>query len=74
MQTIKTRLSVDSQQSQQFVSSSPKKVEPVRRVLVRRVLRVLRVLQLISPGAWGLASLTFRSSGATPAPTRTSST
>jgi len=71
MQTIKTRLSVDSQQSQQFVSSSPKKVEPVRRVLVRRVLRVL---QLISPGAWGLASLTFRSSGATPAPTRTSST
>ena len=45
MQPMGVRLGVDYQQLQQFVSSSPWKVEPVRRVLVRRAL------QLIGPDA-----------------------
>ena len=49
---------MDYQQLQQFVSSSPWKVEPVRRVLVRRGL------QLIGPDAWVVDDTGFKKDGA----------
>jgi len=52
------RLGVDYQQLQQFVSSSPWRVEPVRRVLVRRAL------QLISPDVWVVDDTGFKKDGA----------
>ena len=58
MQPMGTRLGVDYQQLQQFVSSSPWKVEPVRRVLVRRAL------QLIGPDAWVVDDTGFKKDGA----------
>jgi len=58
MQPMGERLGVDYQQLQQFVSSSPWKVEPVRRVLVRRAL------QLISPDAWVVDDTGFKKDGA----------
>ncbi|TFC47443.1 IS701 family transposase [Cryobacterium shii] len=57
MQPMGERLGVDYQQLQQFVSSSPWKVEPVRRVLVRRAL------QLISPDAWVVDDTGFKKDG-----------
>ena len=54
MQTMGERLGVDYQQLQQFVSSSPWKVEPVRQVLVRRAL------QLIGPDAWVVDDTGFK--------------
>ena len=57
MQPMGTRLGVDYQQLQQFVSSSPWKVEPVRQVLVRRAL------QLISPHAWVVDDTGFKKDG-----------
>ena len=58
MQPMGTRLGIDYQLLQQFVSSSPWKVEPVRRVLVRRTL------QLISPDAWVVDDTGFKKDGA----------
>lgn len=58
MQPMGTRLGIDYQQLQQFVSSSPWKVEPVRRVLVRRAL------QLIGPDAWVVDDTGFKKDGA----------
>lgn len=58
MQPMGERLGVDYQQLQQFVSSSPWKVEPMRRVLVRRAL------QLISPDAWVVDDTGFKKDGA----------
>src|SRR5665647_2136188 len=58
MQPMGTRLGVDYQQLQQFVSSSPWKVEPVQRVLVRRAL------ELISPDAWVVDDTGFKKDGA----------
>jgi SRSO17 transposase len=46
MQPMGDRLGVDYQQLQQFVSSSPWRVEPVRKVLVRKAIGV------IGPHAW----------------------
>ena len=54
MQPMGGRLGVDYQQLQQFVSSSPWKVEPVRRVLVRKAV------QLIDPDAWVVNDTGFR--------------
>ena len=58
MQPMGTRLGIDYQQLQQFVSSSWWKVEPVRRVLVRRAL------QLIGPDAWVVDDAGFKKDGA----------
>jgi SRSO17 transposase len=58
MQPMGERLGVDYQQLQQFVSSSPWKVEPVRHVLVRRAL------QLIGPDAWVVDDTGFKKDGA----------
>ena len=58
MQPMGTRLGIDYQQLQQFVSASPWKVEPVRRVLVRRAL------QLIRPDAWVVDDTRFKKDGA----------
>ena len=58
MQPMGTRLGIDYQQLQQFVSSSPWNVEPVRRVLVRRAL------QLIGPDAWVVDDTGFKKDGA----------
>lgn len=57
MQSTGGRLGVDYQLLQQFVSSSPCKVEPVRRVLVRKAV------QLIGPDAWVGADAGFRKDG-----------
>ena len=46
MQPMGERLGIDYQQLQQFVSSSPWRVEPVRRVLARKAIEV------IGPQAW----------------------
>jgi SRSO17 transposase len=46
MQPMGSRLGIDYQQLQQFVSSSPRPVEPVRQVLASRAL------ELIGPEAW----------------------
>ncbi|MGE5857381.1 MAG: transposase, partial [Solirubrobacterales bacterium] len=46
MQPMGERLGVDHQQLQQFVSSSPWAVEPVRRVLAGKAI------ELIEPAAW----------------------
>jgi len=46
MQPMGGRLGVDYQQLQQFVSASPWKVEPVRRILVRKAVEV------VGPDAW----------------------
>ena len=58
MQPMGTRLGVDYQQLQQFVSASPWRVEPVRRVLVRRAL------QLIGSDAWVVDDTGFKKDGA----------
>ena len=57
MQPMGTRLGVDYQQLQQFVSSSPWKVEPVRRVLVHKAV------QLIGPDAWVVDDTGFKKDG-----------
>ena len=57
LQPMGTRLGVDYQQLQQFVSSSPWKVEPVRQVLVRRALK------LIGPDAWVVDDTGFKKDG-----------
>jgi SRSO17 transposase len=57
MQPMGERLGVDYQQLQQFVSSSPWKVEPVRRVLVRKAV------QLIGPDAWVVDDTGFKKDG-----------
>lgn len=46
MQPMGDRLGIDYQQLQQFVSSSPWPVEPVRKVLVRKAIGE------IEPQAW----------------------
>lgn len=51
-------LGVDYQKLQQFVSSSSRKVEPVRHVLVRRAL------QLISPVVWVVDDTCLKKDGA----------
>ena len=58
MQPMGTRLGIDYQQLQQFVSASPWRVEPVRRVLVRRAL------QLIGSDAWVVDDTGFKKDGA----------
>ena len=58
MQPMGTRLGIDYQQLEQFVSSSPWKKELVRRVLVRRAL------QLIGPDAWVVDDTGFKKGGA----------
>lgn len=58
VQPMGERLGIDYQQLQQFVSSSPWRVEPVRRVLVRRAL------ELISPDAWVVDDTGFKKDGA----------
>lgn len=57
MQPMGGRLGVDYQQLQQFVSASPWKVEPVRRVLVRKAV------QLIDPEAWVVDDTGFKKDG-----------
>lgn len=57
MQPMGGRLGVDYQQLQQFVSASPWKVEPVRRVLVRKAV------QLIDPDAWVVDDTGFKKDG-----------
>ena len=57
MQPMGDRLGIDYQQLQQFVSSSPWKVEPVRRVLVRKAV------QLIGPDAWVVDDTGFKKDG-----------
>lgn len=58
MQPMGERLGVDYQQQlQQFVSSSAWKVEPVRRVLVRKAL------QAIGPDAWVVDDTGFKKDG-----------
>lgn len=56
-QPMGERLRVDYQQLQQFVSSSPWKVEPGRRVLVRKAL------QAIGPDVWVVDDTGFRKDG-----------
>jgi len=46
MQPMGDRLGIDYQQLQQFVSASPWRVEPVRKVLVRKAI------EAITPQAW----------------------
>ena len=57
MQPMSERLGVDHQQLQQFVSSSPWPVEPVRRVLVRKAIG------LIGPEAWVIDDTGFKKDG-----------
>ncbi|WP_426986086.1 IS701 family transposase [Pseudarthrobacter sp. Y6] len=57
MQPMGGRLGVDYQQLQQFVSSSQWKLEPVRRVLVRRAVEV------IGPDAWVVDDTGFKKDG-----------
>ena len=57
MQPMGERLGVDYQQLQQFVSSSPWPVEPVRRALVRRAV------QAIGPAAWVIDDTGFKKDG-----------
>ena len=57
MQPMGERLGVDYQQLQQFVSSSPWKVEPVRRALVRKAV------QLIGPEVWVIDDTGFKKDG-----------
>ena len=57
MQPMGDRLGVDYQQLQQFVSASPWKVEPVRRVLVRKAVEV------IGPDAWVVDDTGFTKDG-----------
>lgn len=57
MQPMGDRLGVDYQQLQQFVSSSPWSVEPVRRVLVRKSVG------LIEPEAWVVDDTGFKKDG-----------
>jgi SRSO17 transposase len=57
MQPMGGRLGIDYQQLQQFVSSSPWKVEPVRRVLVRKAV------ELIGPDAWVVDDTGFKKDG-----------
>ena len=57
MQPMGERLGIDYQQLQQFVSSSPWPVEPVRRVLVRKAVGV------IGPEAWVVDDTGFKKDG-----------
>lgn len=57
MQPMGERLGVDYQQLQQFVSSSPWPVEPVRRVLARKAVG------LIGPEAWVIDDTGFKKDG-----------
>jgi SRSO17 transposase len=57
MQPMGDRLGIDYQQLQQFVSSSPWPVEPVRRVLVRKAT------ELIGPEAWVVDDTGFKKDG-----------
>ncbi len=57
MQPMGNRLGIDYQQLQQFVSASPWKVEPVRRVLVRKAI------QVIGPDAWVIDDTGFKKDG-----------
>ena len=57
MQPMGDRLGIDCQQLQQFVSSSPWPVEPVRRVLVRKAVG------LIGPEAWVIDDTGFKKDG-----------
>jgi SRSO17 transposase len=57
MQPMGDRLGIDYQQLQQFVSSSPWPVEPVRRVLVRRAV------QAVVPDAWVIDDTGFKKDG-----------
>jgi SRSO17 transposase len=57
MQPMGGRLGVDYQQLQQFVSSSPWPVEPVRRVLARKAIGV------IGPEAWVIDDTGFKKDG-----------
>ncbi len=57
MQPMGERLGVDYQQLQQFVSSSPWPVEPVRRALVRRAVHA------IAPEAWVIDDTGFKKAG-----------
>lgn len=57
MQPMGGRLGIDYQQLQQFVSSSPWKPEPVRRVLVRKAVEV------IGPDAWVVDDTGFKKDG-----------
>ncbi|EPR76228.1 putative transposase [Leifsonia rubra CMS 76R] len=57
MQPMGERLGIDYQQLQQFVSASPWKVEPVRRVLVRKAVEV------IGPDAWVVDDTGFKKDG-----------
>ena len=57
MQPMGERLGIDYQQLQQFVSSSPWPVEPVRRVLVTRAV------ELIGPQVWVIDDTGFRKDG-----------
>ena len=57
MQPMGERLGVDYQQLQQFVSSSPWKVEPVRRALVHKAV------QLIEPEVWVIDDTGFKKDG-----------
>jgi SRSO17 transposase len=57
MQPMGGRLGVDYQQLQQFVSSSPWPVEPVRRVLARKAV------DLIGPEAWVVDDTGFPKDG-----------
>lgn len=57
MQPMGERLGVDYQQLQQFVSSSPWPVEPVRRRLASRAV------ELVRPGAWVIDDTGFPKDG-----------
>lgn len=57
MQPMGGRLGVDYQQLQQFVSSSPWPVEPVRRVLARKAIAA------IGPQAWVIDDTGFKKDG-----------
>lgn len=57
MQPMGARLGVDYQQLQQFVSSSPWPVEPVRRVLARTAI------ETIGPQAWVIDDTGFKKEG-----------
>ncbi|WP_425545965.1 IS701 family transposase, partial [Agromyces neolithicus] len=57
MQPMGDRLGIDYQQLQQFVSSSPWPVEPVRRVLARKAIG------LIEPEAWVIDDTGFKKDG-----------
>ena len=57
MQPMAERLGVDFQQLQQFVSSSPWKIEPVRRVIATRAT------ETIGPQAWVIDDTGFKKDG-----------